>query len=395
MTIDDWTADIQAAKAASIDGFALNIANDPYTETSLTNAYTAAQDEGDFSLFLSFDYGNYPGWTTEEVIGNISAYSSYSSQFRYGDNNGPLVSTFEGPDSATDWTAVKASTGCFFMPDWTSVQGNFANYLSQVDGAFSWDAWPWGGENKNTSSDESWRSILGSKPFMMGVSPWFYTNLPQYNKNWVWNGDDLWYDRWQQAIEFQPDLVEIITWNDFGESHYIGPIRESGIPSGSEWYVNGMPHDHWRDVLPYYVAAYKSGNSTGLGFTKEHITYHYRINPINSGSIGGTTGNSATQGQMEIPVSETVSDKVFFDVMVNAPADVSVQIGSGSTTALKASMAGVNHFSVPFNGNLGNVTITVSRSGQSVASITGPAITDQCTNGVVNLNAYVGSSLSS
>jgi hypothetical protein len=59
---------------------------------------------------------------------------------------------------------------------------------------------------------------------MAPVSPWFYTNLPGYDKNWLWRGDSLWVDRWNQLIagEFQPEFVQIISWNDYGESHYIG-----------------------------------------------------------------------------------------------------------------------------------------------------------------------------
>lgn len=34
---------------------------------------------------------------------------------------------------------------------------------------------------------------------MMPVSPWFFTNLPGYDKNWLWRGDSVWYDRWVQA----------------------------------------------------------------------------------------------------------------------------------------------------------------------------------------------------
>jgi hypothetical protein len=26
-------------------------------------------------------------------------------------------------------------------------------------------------------------------PYMMPVSPWFFTNLPGYKKNWIWRGD--------------------------------------------------------------------------------------------------------------------------------------------------------------------------------------------------------------
>ena len=44
-------------------------------------------------------------------------------------------------------------------------------------------------------------------------------------------GDTLWKYRWEQAINtVKPDIVEIISWNDFGESHYIGlpfPISNS------------------------------------------------------------------------------------------------------------------------------------------------------------------------
>ena len=50
-----------------------------------------------------------------------------------------------------------------------------------------------------TYVDASYSLALGSKPYMMAVSSWFFTNLPGYNKNWLWNGDNLWYDRWQQV----------------------------------------------------------------------------------------------------------------------------------------------------------------------------------------------------
>lgn len=57
---------------------------------------------------------------------------------------------------------------------------------------------------------------------MMGVSPWFYTNLPEYGKNWMWPDETMltWADRWTQVLTLQPqqpDYVEIISWNDFGE----------------------------------------------------------------------------------------------------------------------------------------------------------------------------------
>jgi hypothetical protein len=66
-------------------------------------------------------------------------------------------------------------------------------------------------------SDASYYQFMGKNmsfpdpgsgmPYMMPVSPWFYTNLPGYGKNWLWRGDDLWYDRWEEVIFLEPERV--------------------------------------------------------------------------------------------------------------------------------------------------------------------------------------------
>jgi Glycosyl hydrolase family 71 len=43
----------------------------------------------------------------------------------------------------------------------------------------SWDAWPAGPNDKDNSTDVQYLNALAGKPYMMPVSPWFYTNLPQ------------------------------------------------------------------------------------------------------------------------------------------------------------------------------------------------------------------------
>jgi aminopeptidase I len=141
------------------------------------------------------------------VIDKINTYKNHPAQLMY--NGGPLVSTFEGVDNTGDWPGIKAATGCVFIPSWTSLGPSMEEHLSEVDGFLSWDAWPNGPQDMDTSGDESWISMLGDKPYMMPVSPWFYTNLPQWGKNWLWRGGDLWHQRWQQVIDLQPALVEV------------------------------------------------------------------------------------------------------------------------------------------------------------------------------------------
>lgn len=95
------------------------------------------------------------------------------------------------------------------MPDWSSAGAKVALTLASgvADGLFSWAVWPWGNTDMDTYVDASYRQFLNGKPYMMPVSPWFFTNLPGYNKNWMWRGDDLWYDRWQEVQYLQPEFV--------------------------------------------------------------------------------------------------------------------------------------------------------------------------------------------
>ena len=87
----------------------------------------------------------------------------------------------------------------------------------------SFDTWPGSNQTKTTTfPDNEYLGLLPSKTYMMGVSPYFYTRISEFNKNWYSSSDSLWYDRWLQVLEVMPDMVQIITWNDFGESHYIG-----------------------------------------------------------------------------------------------------------------------------------------------------------------------------
>jgi glucan endo-1,3-alpha-glucosidase len=63
-----------------------------------------------------------------------------------------------------------------------------------------------------TKEDLIYQQVLGSsKTYMMGVSPYFYVNLPSYGKNWYSSSESLWYDRWQQVLQLSPPLVQIIT----------------------------------------------------------------------------------------------------------------------------------------------------------------------------------------
>ncbi|KAK4197167.1 glycoside hydrolase [Triangularia verruculosa] len=378
----DWEDNIKLAQEAKIDAFVLNIAaQDESNEASLQTIFQAAENLG-FKLFFSFDYKAQGAWPKEAVIDHITRFGASPAYFK-ADGEKPLVSTFEGPENARDWTEIKTTTNSFFVPDWSSQGPEAAAGLADgvADGLFSFDAWPTGDTNITTKSDLEYQAALGERAYMMAVSPWFYTNLPDFNKNWLWRGDELWDTRWTQVMEIQPDFVEILTWNDYGESHYIGPVREKELglfQTAPINYVDNMSHDGWRKFLPFYIEQYKTGAAPAK--FEEGVAAYYRTAPALACENGGTTGNNEDFGEVEEAPEGFNEDAVFYAALLTSDegATVTVRIGetelTGAFTTVPASgagTAGIYQGSVPFGGNSGDIVVSVSRDGQVVATAEG------------------------
>ncbi|THY82274.1 glycoside hydrolase [Aureobasidium pullulans] len=393
----DYLNDIQAAHNAGIDGFALNFATNNVfasTDIALNDIYKAAESFGNsFRLFLSFDYAVVPDWDPLTVVEYIDRYKTSSAQFKY--NGKPFVSTFEGPDRAADWENIKNQTGCFFIPDYSSLGAFGAASLPSVDGLLSWNAWPQY-QDDVPKADQEYISALGGRPYMMPVSPWFFTNIPEYNKNWLWHSDELWPRRWDQVFQLKPTFVELLTWNDWGESQYLAalPRSEDVIPAAARGYVSAAPHVSWLSDLPYYIQKYKNGGSEpAVGSYTPHITFWYRLNPKGSCSTGDTTCNSAKNGQTTYPPTDCAKDAVFFSVFTGSKATVHVSIGGEVQEPQVASSGGVFHANVPFNSLTGLVEIAATmEDGSRLGPIYGPEISKECVGGQVNWNAWVGGS---
>ncbi|KAF7861794.1 hypothetical protein EAF04_007677 [Stromatinia cepivora] len=259
------------------------------------------------------------------------------------------------------------------MPDWSSLGAKAALELGQADGLFSWAAWPSGPDDMDAHVDASYPQFLNETdtplPYMMPVSPWFFTNLPGYDKNWMWRSDDLWFDRWQEVWYVRPDLVEIITWNDFD-----------------------MPHDGWRLFLPYVIDMYKYGTAS---VAQEGLVTWYLLYPANAPcSSGNTSANTHTQFQYEYEPSEVAEDCIFYSALLASDADVTVTIGSsvisGKWRNIPDGGIGIYHGSVLTSGQTRAVTIVISRSGTTLATVIGAGITEACPHGIQNWNAWVG-----
>ncbi|KAK4184083.1 Mutanase [Podospora australis] len=399
-TSADWLDDIKLAQEAHIDAFAMNMAyGAPMNGPSLEMAFAAASSRG-FQLMFSFDYAGNGSWPKQTVIDYLTRWGSSGAYFKH--NGQPLVSTFEGPESSDDWIEIKARTGCFFIPDWSSDGAKKAMERSNgvADGLFSWDAWPWGDREMNTYSDASYAQYLNGKPYMMPVSPWFYTNMPGFDKNWLWRGDMIWPTRWFQAEWWGAEFLQIISWNDYGESHHIGPIREKAMEAfdrGQSPFNYALPHDAWRELLPFYIDRYKTGTAT---ITKEGIVAWWRPQPHGACDDGNTVGNTASQLQREFLPAFIMDDHIFYTALLkSAPDLVEVMIGGKVnhggffTHRPEGDGPGMYAGSVSLEGRTGEVYIRMMRDGKVIAGMTGkvPISRDCDRGGYQNYDAYVQS----
>ena len=128
---------------------------------------------------------------------------------------------------------------------------------------------------------------------------------------------------------------------------------------------------------------------------QEGVVAWYRLNPATACNNGGTTGNTASQLQLEYQPSDLLQDRVFFAAVLGSDASVSVSIGGGavsaSWTVKPDGGVGVYYGSAATGGRTGQVVVTVTRDGSQVAQMSGESITTGCRSGFSNFNAWVGS----
>lgn len=101
-----------------------------------------------------------------------------------------------------------------------------------------------------------------SKLFMMGMSPLQFKHIDG-GQNWYLRGEQNLEYRFGQVLSLQPDMLEIQTWNDAGESHYVGnswPEPIAGTPILD--YTSNYDHKGYWQILASFIQAWKRGDTT-------------------------------------------------------------------------------------------------------------------------------------
>ncbi|KAI0670818.1 glycosyl hydrolase family 71-domain-containing protein [Trametes maxima] len=432
-TLDTWKNDVALASSKGIDGFALNIGADDFTFTQLGLAYVsqgAAAVNPNFKLFLSLDMGAIDAALgcskaeTATFIRNVT--SSFITQPNQLQVNGKaFVSTFAGEacsfgqaDVPTGWntqfTQHPDLVGkIHFVPSFFIDPAKYKTFTNVMDGAFNFN----GGWPVNFITDNA-QSVLGANfnsahfspdqqnaiasqinglfdvadnaqiaglaqvansahTYMTAVAPWFFTHLS--SKNFIFDTDNhLYVTRWEQVIQNRDkvDIVELATWNDFGESHYLGPI-EGNLPDGSADYVNGFDHQGFLEITNHFATFFKTGTEPPI--TTDQLVMWARPHPANA---------AATADNLPAPRDFQLSqDQLWAVVLATAPGSLTLATSDTNTQTFDVK-AGVNKFNVSLTPN-GFMSGTLTRDNAAVIQLKPADYTFNPTPTKFNYNIFV------
>ncbi|OAR01560.1 hypothetical protein LLEC1_04683 [Akanthomyces lecanii] len=279
--------DVDQAKALGIDAFTVNIGetSQGWALNALEGLFAAAQ-KSNFKLFISMDFHQQPDINAFTKL--AQKYVGHSAYLRI--DNRPVISTFSlggySVDQIKSWTWTSLADVVYFVPNADTAPGYndpstfVKKWADAVDGFLGWEtAWPGGGTqpaNVSSSFDSAvMRAAHGvSKTYMAPLSSLQFKAC--CGEHWYRIGEVNLPQRMQQLVDLQPDMVEVLTWNDAGESHYIGnnwPETLGGNPEILAYSSNEVwPHTAWQPLIQSFITAYK-GNG--------------RFAPVNGASASG------------------------------------------------------------------------------------------------------------
>ncbi|KZT01299.1 glycoside hydrolase family 71 protein [Laetiporus sulphureus 93-53] len=371
-TTDDWSSDIQLAYDCGLDGFALNVGSDYWESSYVADAYTAAEDLGlNFKLFISFDMTSLAFNTVDDAAALRDYVTSYASNdYQLKINDHILITTFAGSDCTIQYIPGDLNQPIFD----SAITSELKEYLEDL-----------------TSSD-------GVITYIAAVSPWLFTHygVDSYDKNPLLHRDvfttpdcmkswvqfiyladyHLWNARWETIIENRDDvdIVEIPTWNDYGESHYIGPI-EGDQPNSQDW-VDVMPHEGWLAMLDDYATVFRSGIYPEI--TEDQLYIWARPHPKLATASDDSVGDPTNYQLME--------DVLWAAVFAKASATVELTTSVTTTITVPSGVAKTYMVLATGYGMSGKII----RDDDTVVSVDpGDAYTFEADPEYYNLNAYV------
>jgi hypothetical protein len=376
--LDDYKREIEEAQKRGIDGFALNCGGwkkrEPHYHARTLLMYEAAKQLGtDFKLFVSLD-----GEALAELQDVVRTLKDHPNQFRH--DGRPVLSTFGGQggdDPVEGRRLIRAAhdEGTLFVPFYypnpnmteLPTEAHVAQLVRdfpEVDGYFFF-----GGAGPaeqiarcNAIHAAAWRGL--GKVFMAGITPYYRGSRGNF-RCFETRGFEGMAKEWESAIRSDATWVELVTWNDWGESTYLAPFGQPSKTSlwGGHYGGKMLSHVAYLDASRYYIEWFKTGMPPAI--SADNLFYFYRLHPATLPITVNPADEAAGHGR---PIgADALRDHLFVTAFLTAPAQLTLHSGAASKTFDLP--AGVQHVSMPFEPGIQRFVL--QRDGLPVFDKTG------------------------
>jgi glucan endo-1,3-alpha-glucosidase len=183
--------------------------------------------------------------------------------------------------------------------------------------------------------------------------------------------------RWEAIISNrdQYDIIQILTWNDYGESHYVGPIK-GALPNSEAWTI-GFNHTAFLDVHKFYAEAFKTGTFPEI--TEDRLVIWSRPHAALA---------TASDDRVGPPKNfDLFQDNVWALAITSAPGKVTLETSPTNSKSFDV-LRGVTKLAIRISPG-DTMKGSIERNGQKVVEVTAPGFTFQGNPNTFNYNYFV------
>ncbi|KAJ3503350.1 hypothetical protein NM208_g16531 [Fusarium decemcellulare] len=388
--------DIKDAKAIGIDGFSLNIGKPDrdFVRSTMNDMFDFAAGQ-DFGLHISMDLwaaGDKPDRKGVPDYKSLFVDFFGHAAYEMGANGFPMVTTFSdgGTNNKTweDWRDQFAEK-VFLIPNldgipgyWEWNLGWWEHWGGVVDGLFTWEsAWPIrNGKGGAYPGDiEPDMALIEGcqkykRKYMIGLSSLQYKDA--YNTNIYRAGDLNLPTRMQNILAHRDGIyyVNIMTWNDGPESHYIGNIWEEQNDDPEPQHYMTVPHKGWQRIIGSFIAAFK-GDGVMKPLGSDTVTGAYWYKTILSDTTCSASPEAVGIEQQYLDKPEGYSSAKdaasYALVLPQGASGWSLRVNSGGKTdTITGLKGGLNYGNAQLNAGAQSIEVLDS-SGTVVATAGG------------------------
>jgi Glycosyl hydrolase family 71 len=324
----DAEQDVRRAAALGIDGFAVNLlaSSGEHWNRARRMLDMAQRVDPGFKMLLMPDMEGEFKTQPANVLVAVRALATHPAAYRSADGS-LVLAPYNAQNQSAAWWQQQLNTlrgegiAVVFLPvfqGWSKYAASFAPISLGLS--------DWG--DRSPSANRGWANApaaahdLGTL-WMSTVSP--QDARPKDLLYWEARNSENYRVMWEAAIAGNADWVQIVTWNDYGESTEIAPS------SGTQW--------SFYDLTAYYTTWFKTGVRPAV--TRDVLYYFHRKHATSA----LPNLNKQTRLYSRSVASDAAADEI--EVVVFAKAPGALRITRGGATSEHAVTAGMSVVRVP------------------------------------------------